>query len=262
MLKLRQEKLFKQQLISISIEGIKKILFQMENCICKIYLKNNEIGIGFLCKIPFNNNLLPVLITNNHILQDLDNNKIIKVIINNKTNEIKIDNSRIKYISHDKNMDIAIIEIKPNKDKIYNYLELDIYDKFQNEVNLELEYKSIFIINYFNGILSSSYGLINEIIDNKIISHNCCTEEGLTGSPILSLKTFKVIGLHYGNSLNYGIFINDVIDELNNYKFKNEINLIYKNDEEEENIFGDKFVENNKKNIELKINGIKNKLLN
>ena len=58
----------------------------MENCICKIYLKNDEIGTGFFCTIPFNNNFLTVLITNKHILNenDIDNNKIIKLMINNK----------------------------------------------------------------------------------------------------------------------------------------------------------------------------------
>ena len=64
----------------ISFEDIKKILFQMENCICKIYLKNIEKGTGFFCKIPFNNNLLPVLTTNNHVLNgnNLGDNEIIK----------------------------------------------------------------------------------------------------------------------------------------------------------------------------------------
>ena len=81
---IKQEKLIKEQPIPVSIENTKKILFQMENCICKIYLKNGEIGTGFFCKIPFNNNLLPVLITNNHVLNkdDIDNNKIINLIIN------------------------------------------------------------------------------------------------------------------------------------------------------------------------------------
>ena len=51
-----------------------------------------------------------------------------------------------------------------------------------------------------------------------------------------------------------------LIDKFNNYK--NEINIIYKTDEEsEENIFGDKFVKNNKENIKLIINGNKNELI-
>ena len=262
-----QEKIIKEESISISLEGTKNILFQMENCICKIYLKNYKIGIGFLCKIPFRNNLLPVLITNNHILNNIGNNEIIKLIINNEVKEIKLDKSRKKYISHDKNIDISILEIKPNKDKIYNYLEFDENDIFKKEGNFELEYKRelIYIIHYPNEKLSVSYGSINEIIDNKRFIHYFRIEEGSSCSPILSLKTFKVIGIHSNYSknvkLNYGIIIKYVINDFNEYK--NEINIIYKTDEEgEENIFGDKFVENNKNNIKLIINGDKNDLIN
>ena len=96
---IKQERLIKEQPIPVSIENTKKILFQMENCICKIYLKNGGIGTGFFCNIPFNNNLLPVLITNNHVLNenDIDNNKIIKLMINNKVKKIEIDNLRKRY---------------------------------------------------------------------------------------------------------------------------------------------------------------------
>ena len=70
------------QLIPVDIEGTKKILSQMENCICKID-QNGKKGTGFFCKIPFpdNNNLLNVLITNYHILNqnDIENNKVIKL---------------------------------------------------------------------------------------------------------------------------------------------------------------------------------------
>ena len=236
----------------------------MNNCICKLCLKNDEIGIGFLCKFPFNNNDLPVLITNNHIMNNLENNKYIKLNFNNEVKEIKIDNSRKIYNRYDKNIDIAIIEIKPNKDKIYNYFDLDENDIFKNERNLELEYKkrAIYIISYQNEEVSVSYGLINEIKNNNNINYYCKLKEDSFGSPILSLKTFKIIGIHYGNSqnikLNYGILIKYVIDEFN----KNKINIIYKTDEEgEENIFGDEFVKNNKNNIELIINGNKNDLI-
>ena len=145
MSEIKKEKLIKEQKIPISKEGLKRILFQMENCICKIYLKNDVKGIGFLCKILFHNNLLPVLITNNNIYNE--NDKIIKLIINNEEKEIKIDKSRKIY--EDNN--IIIIEIKPNKDKIYNYLELD-----ENEIFKEnIEYISFF----FKFILHSIFHL-------------------------------------------------------------------------------------------------------
>ena len=50
---------------------------------------------------------------------------------------------------------------------------------------------------------------------------------------------------------------------VNKDKHKNEINLIYNTEKEEEfQIFGDKFVEKNNNNIELNINGDKSKLVN
>ena len=248
----------------------------MENCICKILLNNNIIGTGFFCKIPFNNNnLLPVLITNNHVLNvnDIDNNKIINIMINNKLKKIEIDDSRKKYTNSDKNVDITIIEIKPKKDGINNYLEIDEEDLYKDKEQIELEYrkKSIYILHYLNEELSVSYGLINNIIDNKKINHYCNTEESSSGSPILSLKTKKVIGIHYDCStnleINFGTSIKYAIDEFNKYnnfkEYRNEINIIYKTDKEgEENIFGEKFVENNKNNnIELIINKNKSNLI-
>ena len=179
---IKQEKLIKEQPIPVSLKDTKEILFQMENCICKIYINNGEIGTGFFCKIPFNNNLLPVLITNNHVLNenDIDNNKIIKLMINNEVKEIEIDNIRKRYTNSDKNIDITIIEIKPEKDGINNYLEIDEEDINKEKDIIELEYKkkSIYIIHYPNEVLSVSYGIINDIIDNKTINHYCNTEEG------------------------------------------------------------------------------------
>ena len=115
-----QEKLIEDQPIPVSIEGTEIILDQMKKCVCKIYQNGNK-GTGFFCKIPFDNNLLPVLITNNHVLNenDIKNNKKIELSINNVVKEIKIDNSRKRYTNSDENIDITIIKIKPNKDKIY-----------------------------------------------------------------------------------------------------------------------------------------------
>ena len=155
----------------------------MENCICKIINDNGIKGTGFFCKIPFpdKNNLLTVLITNNHILneKDIENNKIIKLIIYNKNQNIekiiKIDDSRKKYTKI--NDDITIIEIKPNKDDINYFLEIE------DEI-LELEYKrkSIYILHYPKNKQLVSYGLIDDIKEGKEISHYCNTKHGSSGS--------------------------------------------------------------------------------
>ena len=55
----------------ISYECTKKIMEQMEKNICNIRIENHS-GTGFFCKIPFpdEDNMLPVLITNHHVIND------------------------------------------------------------------------------------------------------------------------------------------------------------------------------------------------
>ena len=50
----------------------------MKNCICKILTNDGKKGTGFFCKIPYLNKLLPVLVTNNHILVKIVYQKIKK----------------------------------------------------------------------------------------------------------------------------------------------------------------------------------------
>ena len=53
----------------ISYECCTKIIKQMEKCRCKIEIDQDK-GTGFFCNLPFpdKNKTLPVLITNNHII--------------------------------------------------------------------------------------------------------------------------------------------------------------------------------------------------
>ena len=55
----------------ISFDCTKEIVNQMEKNICKIKIGENQ-GTGFFCKIPFpdKNNMLPVFITNNHVINE------------------------------------------------------------------------------------------------------------------------------------------------------------------------------------------------
>ena len=62
---------------SISLEGTEEIVKQMKNKVCKIHIKDEFKCTGFFCRIPYHSSLLPVLITNNHIVNEsfLDNEK-------------------------------------------------------------------------------------------------------------------------------------------------------------------------------------------
>ena len=266
-----KENLIQDQPIPVNLKGAKEILFQMENCICKIVNDRGGKGTGFFCKIPFpdKNKLLYTLITNNHILNgnDIKNSKIIKIIMYNKDQniekKIRIDTSRKKYTIYNekKGIDITIIEIKPNKDKINNFLEID--DKI---LELECIRKSIYILHYPQEERLVSFGLMNDIFEGNKINHYCNTEKGSSGGPILSLNNNKVIGVHYGGyidgnmKINFGTFIKYAIKEFyNKYKSDelaaNEIIIKYQIGKENKiRIFGEYFVENNKSNFQMKIN--------
>ena len=125
-----------------------------------------------------------------------------------------------------------------------------------------MQKKSIYILHYPKDKKLVSYGLKKDISDGKKINYYCNTEKGSSGSPILSLKNFKVIGVHYGGSkkiINFGTFIKYAIKEFNNTYYKatitNEITIKYKIGKEDEiRIFGDIFVYNNINNAQMIIN--------
>ena len=215
----------------ISYGCTKKILNQMEKYICKIKIDKikkdkieTEYGTGFFCKIPFpdEKNILPVFVTNNHVIEEeylYKNNETIEIYFeeDNKTKILNLNN-RKKYTN--KEYDVTIIEII-EEDQINNYLELDdiIIDDIlggDDKIN-KYKDKTLYIIQYPKGDLSVSYGILQSIsVDkNYKFNHKCCTEVGSSGSPILNLNN-KVMGVHhrgYSNKFNEGTFLNYPIKE-------------------------------------------------
>ena len=197
----------------VSFKGTETILEQMNNSICRIYTDNGK-GTGFFTKIPYKLKLLPVLITNNHVINkdDILNNKKFSIYLNNdkKIKRIELDNNRLKYTNE--KLDITIIEIKDN-DKLNNkYLELD--DEIMNYIKLnkkeDINYlsdiysnNSIYLINYpEDKNVVVSYGQSPTFNESEIF-HKCTTKEGSSGSPILLINNQKLIGIHYGSSKQY-----------------------------------------------------------
>ena len=234
----------------ISYECTKKILEQMEKNVCKIKIGQKQ-GTGLICKIPFpdKNNMLSVFITNNHIInKDFLYKDGAKIQINIRDNldskEINL-NERMKYTNEEYNT--TIIEIKESDD-IKNYLELDeilINDILNNKNNnKELIDKTIYLMQYPEGELSVSFGILHDIYEEKKYNfiHKCSTRGGSSGSPILNLNN-KLIGIHkegIHNKYNIGTFLNYPIKEFislnynnNNANTKNGLNKIKDNDENE-----------------------------
>jgi len=260
----------------VSFENTEKILSQMKNCICKIHKNNGKKGTGFFCKIPYTNKskLLTVLITNFHVLNenDLKNNNIIKYTLKDdkQIRKIKIDNNKRKIYTS-KKLDITFIEIKQNEDNINEFLEIDesIINQTKEFIEATYKNKSIYLLHYPQGEdIAVSYGILDKI-NNEEINHFCNTSKGSSGSPILSLDNFKVIGIHCGSSkdenenCNKGIFIKYPIKEFNKQNRQNKtiFNLSYKIDSYSFNfnsdmrIFGDVFVRNNYYRLGMIING-------
>ena len=233
-----KEKYLKDYPLPITIEKIYSIIEQMKYCICKIFLKESGTGTGFFCKIPYDNELYPVLITNYHIINDkyLEKNQEIHCSINNNEKNIiiKIENRKL-YLN--KEYDIAIIEIK-ELDNISNYLEIDD-NLFKDNIEFSYEGKTIYDIQYPKSEnVSVSFGIIKEIKDSYDIIHLCSTDSGSSGSPILNMATNKVIGLHKEASnmfnFNKGTFLKIPINEYIEQKLnisQNLLNYVPKNSE-------------------------------
>ena len=264
----------------IFIEGTEKILKQMRQNICKIFLKEGVKGTGFFCKIPHGKIKLSVLITNNGVINEKHINEVNEIVLKiNNDKTIKKLNLENRFKFTNEKYGITVIEINDNEDEIYDFLELDediINDTCTNYIG-----KSIYILHYPSYLrvekAAVSYGVLKYIFDDKNYNfeHYCSNEYGSAGAPILNSSTNKVIGMHLlksdknysiGTFLNFGI--KEYIDKYNEIKNleninldeyltdDNEITIKYKinNNEKDIQIFDPIFVKNNKKNSNIIIN--------
>ena len=145
---------------SLSLEGMKIIMEQMNEKVCQIKIGEKR-GIGFFCKIPFpdKNNLLPVLIADHGLYElyelELFWDKKITIIINNEEKELDLENRLISEYPFD---GITIIQIK-KEDKINKYLELD-----NNKRSIKSYIgESIYILYSSGNKIKVSYGIIKKI---------------------------------------------------------------------------------------------------
>ena len=170
--------------------------------------------------------------------------------------------------------DITIIEIN-SEDYLYNKRFLDIDDNLNKSDDLLKEkYKNenIYLIHYPNIIESKyipkiSFGQIKSICeDNYNIEHSCGIDIGSSGSPILSSKNYKVVGIHLGKFENHsykkGALLKIPIFKFNNIfkKISNDdiINTIYLNKYEEASYEVQNLLNISKTNVYSKYNNAKN----
>ena len=231
----------------ISMNQSKTILEQMQYSVCKLHVKEKK-GTGFFIQIPNEEESVNVLVTNNHVLneKDIALGETISFSLNNMKVLISFTIKKDTKRYTNENLDITIIELKDSDDRI-KFLSLDHpilgqinqgKKEINNGLNNFYSNESVYVLNYIEDIFVS-YGLLVSI-DEDTIEHRCNTEEGSSGSPIISLKTNKVIGVHYGGAKgdqfesNYGILL---IKSLLEFKaMTNNFLFIRKNDSKYNNI--------------------------
>ena len=126
--------------LDIEEEIKEKLLKKAEKATCKIIV-NNEIGTGFFCKIPFNNNknIIKVLFTNNHVLNEesLKIGKIIHILYKGASKTIEITKDRLVFTDSREykiGLDYSCIQIF-DSDGIEDFYEIfnDNFS-FENEI--------------------------------------------------------------------------------------------------------------------------------
>ena len=225
-------------------------LFEMEKSMCKISYENMKgetvKGTGFFCEIDIKFPIKYALITNNHVLNELNieiGNTIhfecLELQKSNKNSsyikkEIKITDKRKVFTN--KELDYTCIELFKS-DGILDYFKIDP-KLFKCDKN-NLINNDIFILQFPNGNdLSFSYGKILSIKDNKM-NHSASTDGGSSGSPIIRRsEENNIIGLHYGgikNKDNLATCFDSILDNIKKQHY-NEINCIYIIDKNETEI--------------------------
>ena len=220
----------------IFYEQTKSILKQMTTCICKVNVDGDR-GTGFFTKVLINDKLVPVFITNNHVISKdyLDTKIEIEINIYDDPKKIQIED---KVFITNQEYDVTIIEINEEKEQILDYLELDENIFCENKINEYLG-NSVYILQYpsYHDIqkLAVSYGIIKGRDEKQKynFNHFCSTEYASSGSPILNINNNKIIGIHTKRSdthnYNFGTFLFYALKEfIEAYKSKyfNKMNII------------------------------------
>ena len=212
--------------LPLTSEQLLKINDQMNKCVCQILLSEGK-GTGFFVSIPNKSTNIQALITANHVINEdyLSKESTINLLLDNGKEMKKIAIGKNRKVFTNRKYDITIIEIIESKDNIYNFLEID--NNIFNNISI-FEKSSVYLLFYSKDNYSRvSFGTIKKIEDstNRII-HNCFSDFGSTGGPILSSSHSKVIGIHIGKMMNRdinlkrGSFLNQVISEfLQNFNY-------------------------------------------
>ena len=203
--------------------------------VCKLIIKETKKiknATGFFFSDISKNKFL---VTNYHVISEkiVDSNMTIIIEKYNKEKyELKL-NKNERYIKfYNDPLDITFIEINDLKDLCSNIKFLSIDLNYQMGYHIYLNV-NIYLLGYpYGKSVECSTGKITNIINNNEFKHNCNTDSGSSGSPILLLSNSTVIGIHKAGiiqeNINIGTFISIIYNQNDNI-LKNYNPNIYKN---------------------------------
>ena len=164
----------------------------MENYLYRIHKKDGNYEIGYFIQLKDKNGKSYLaLVTSPNVLKDIDNNSL-KIIIDDEPKSIELGD----IIYENKVFNKAVIEIK-DKSKIKYFFEIDENTyKSKEEINMNYNKESIYIIQYDNreNILLS-YGIINGVCANEI-RYSSNIKSKIKDNIILNLNNNKIIGIN------------------------------------------------------------------
>ena len=196
--------------------------------ICQIISRENRnIGFGFFLNYS---EALKFLIITTYEINSNELNDYIEIKNSNIENKkLNLQNRCIKYIPFLKNL--MIIEIK-DSDRLDKYFEFLDYDKdYTKGYNIYNDADIMILKHPFGGNPSSLNGRIDNIINNEF-KHDINLYDDSLGCPIIlyddNMNITKIIGINYKENretnLN-GIFIGEIIKEIQNNEIEAEINI-------------------------------------
>ena len=176
------------------INGFKRISLKILKSICKLNTGKSKATGFFLNSLNQNK----YLITNNHVINidimTLYSNVNIE-IYDGKCFNLDLNNIQHNIKFYEKPIDITIIKID-DLDEICSFVEfLDIDYNIKKDYKIYL-YENVFTFGYpLGNDIECAPGKIVSISDKEFL-HNCDTERGFSGSPIILASISKVIGVH------------------------------------------------------------------
>ena len=196
---------------SLTKQKTSVILEQIDTSIYKIKNINKKLGIGFFCYINYQQIKIPVLITSYQIINEqyLSNNH--NIVVENNNINIQIEFGKTKYLNKD--YDLTIIEIKNEKTKNINFINID-EDILKGGLYTN---ETIYVIHLNKQKKKCvSYGIVNDINKFSKIFFSCNVEPDFAcGAPIFNLANNKLIGVYkkFSRYFNEGIFFKFIINE-------------------------------------------------